>query len=111
MNESRMSVTLPLGPRVEGEAASRATPAGRAPAGGATAGGATDFARALGDAVASVDGLQRGADAEAATLATGGGNLHETALALEKADIGMRLMTKVRNRIIEAYQDVMRMSV
>lgn len=76
----------------------------RAPAGGS-------FADALGTAVAQVDALQREADAEAAKVALGGGNLHETALALEKADVSMRVLTKVRNKIVDAYQEVMRMSV
>jgi flagellar hook-basal body complex protein FliE len=73
--------------------------------------GAGSFAQALGDAVAKADALQLGADAEAAKAALGAGNLHETALALEKADVAMRLLTKVRNKIVDAYQEVMRMSV
>ena len=35
----------------------------------------------------------------------------QAAIALEKADISMRLATKVRNKLVEAYQEVMRMSV
>ncbi len=69
------------------------------------------FGDALGKALASVDGLQRSADRSAEAVALGGGNLHETALALEKADVSLRLMTKVRNKVVEAYQEVMRMSV
>jgi flagellar hook-basal body complex protein FliE len=69
------------------------------------------FAGELGKAIASLDEQQVTADQEAAKLAMGGGNLHETALALEKADIAMRLATKVRNKLVEAYQDVMRMSI
>jgi len=76
-----------------------------APAGGAS------FADLLGKAVGKVDGLQLQADGEAEKLALGGGNLHETALALEKADVAMRVLTRVRNKVVEAYQEVMRMSV
>ncbi len=75
------------------------------PAGGAS------FADVLGKAVGKVDGLQLQADGEAEKLALGGGNLHETALALEKADVAMRLLTRVRNKVVEAYQEVMRMNV
>jgi flagellar hook-basal body complex protein FliE len=75
------------------------------PAGGAS------FADLLGKAVGKVDGLQLQADGEAEKLALGGGNLHETALALEKADVAMRMLTRVRNKVVEAYQEVMRMSV
>lgn len=44
-------------------------------------------------------------------LALGEGNLHEAALALEKADITMRLAVKTRNKAVEAYQELMRMQV
>ena len=76
-----------------------------APAGGAS------FADTLGNAIGKVDALQNQADAESDKLALGGGNLHETALALEKADIGLRVLTRVRNKVVEAYQEVMRMNV
>jgi flagellar hook-basal body complex protein FliE len=76
----------------------------QAPAGGS-------FADALGQALQSVEKLQLDADRSADAVAMGGGNLHETALALEKADVAMRVATKVRNKLVEAYQEVMRMSV
>lgn len=69
------------------------------------------FAEVLGQAVAGVDELQGEADRSAQHVALGGGNLHETALALEKADVAMRVAVKVRNKLVEAYQDVMRMTV
>ncbi|MCC6748482.1 MAG: flagellar hook-basal body complex protein FliE [Deltaproteobacteria bacterium] len=36
-------------------------------------------------------------------------NLHETMLALEKADISFSLLVSVRNKLLEAYREVMRM--
>lgn len=92
---------LPLAPDTAPDAASRAAPAGGAPS----------FAAALGDAIGEVDALQTQADAESEKLALGGGNLHETALALEKADVALRVLSKVRNKVVEAYQEVMRMGV
>jgi flagellar hook-basal body complex protein FliE len=73
--------------------------------------GGVSFAAMLGGAIGKVDALQTRADAESEKLALGGGNLHETALALEKADVGLRVLTKVRNKVVEAYQEIMRMSV
>ena len=73
--------------------------------------GASSFADALGNAVANVDRLQGEADASADQVALGAGNLHETALAFEKADIALRVAVKVRNKLVETYQDIMRMSV
>jgi|SRR6266536_3462741 len=69
------------------------------------------FADALGQALQSVDKLQLDADKSAEAVAMGGGNLHETALALEKADVAMRVATKVRNKLVDAYQEIMRMNV
>jgi flagellar hook-basal body complex protein FliE len=77
----------------------------------AGAGGQRSFADALGEAIRAVDGQQIAADQESAKLAMGGGNLHEVALSLEKADLALRVATKVRNRLVDAYQEVMRMSI
>jgi len=80
--------------------------------GGAQVGeGADGFAKTLGEALQKVDGMQLDADAQAEQVAMGGGNLHEMSLSLEKADISMRLAVKVRNKVVEAYQEIMRMSV
>jgi flagellar hook-basal body complex protein FliE len=38
-------------------------------------------------------------------------NLHEAMIAMEKADISLRYMVQVRNKAIDAYQEVMRMQV
>lgn len=72
---------------------------------------AADFGEALGDALKAVEKLQLEADARSTEVAMGGGNLHETTIALEQADIAMRVATRVRNKLVEAYQEVMRMSI
>ena len=69
------------------------------------------FAETLGGALQKVDQMQVDADVQAEKVAMGGGNLHEMSLALEKADVSMRLAMKVRNKLIDAYQEIMRMSV
>jgi flagellar hook-basal body complex protein FliE len=73
--------------------------------------GAASFSDALGQALGQVEALQQAGDAQAAAAANGQGNLHEVVMALEKADISMRVAAKVRNKLVEAYQDVMRMPV
>jgi flagellar hook-basal body complex protein FliE len=73
--------------------------------------GSEGFSEALEAAVKKVDDLQVAADAESQKLANGDGNLHETMLALEKADVAMRVAMKVRTKLVEAYNDVMRMTV
>ena len=71
-----------------------------------------NFADTLKTAIGSVNELQKDADTKIQRLATGQStNLHETMIAVEKADIALRLMLQVRNKVIEAYQEVMRMQV
>ena len=74
-------------------------------------GPSVDFAAELKGAIAGVDQLQLQADQQAAKTALGGGNLHELSISLEKADVAMRLATRVRNKVVDAYNEIMRMSV
>jgi len=70
-----------------------------------------EFVEALGHAIRAVDQLQTAADQQASALADGSGNLHETSIALAKAEVGFHLMTKIRDRVVDAYQDIMKMSM
>jgi flagellar hook-basal body complex protein FliE len=99
----------PLPPSLEGPARIRQAPAAPAQDGTPVQGGT--FAETLGKAIEGLDAAQGAADAEANKVAAGQGNLHEMAIALEKADISMRLAMKVRNKIVDAYNEIMRMSV
>jgi flagellar hook-basal body complex protein FliE len=36
-------------------------------------------------------------------------DVHGTMIAMQEADVSLRLMTSVRNRAIEAYREIMRM--
>jgi flagellar hook-basal body complex protein FliE len=38
-------------------------------------------------------------------------NIHETMLAVERADASLKLAMQVRNKILEAYKEIMRMQV
>ena len=70
------------------------------------------FADTLKEAVGSVNDLQVQADKGAQDLATGRtDNVADVMIATEKADIALRLMVQVRNKIIDAYQEVMKMQV
>ena len=39
----------------------------------------------------------------------GAENIHESMIKLEEADLSLRLVMKVRNKALDAYQEVMRM--
>ena len=86
--------------------ASPMTPAGGTPA------PATGFAEALGDALNTVNRQYAEADQAAADLATGRSrDVHGTMIAMEKADISFRLVMQVRNKIVSAYETIMRTQV
>jgi flagellar hook-basal body complex protein FliE len=71
-----------------------------------------DFGSALKDAVASLGELGAKADANALKLATGESvDIHEVMLSMEHASLGMQTALQVRNKLVDAYQEVMRMSV
>ncbi len=56
--------------------------------------------------------LQIKAQAAMENLATGRSqNIHETLLAIEQAEIAFKMVTQVRNKIMSAYQEIMRMVV
>ncbi len=71
-----------------------------------------EFGQVLKTAIADIDKLQKNADQAIVKLETdNSGSLHDAMIALEKADISFRAMMQVRNKIIEAYQEIMRMQV
>jgi flagellar hook-basal body complex protein FliE len=91
------------------EVAGLEAPAARPPA---PAKGDGSFASVLTDSLAEVNRLQQKADAAITALATGDkASLHDTMIAMEQASVSFRLMMQVRNKIVEAYQEIMRMQV
>ena len=71
-----------------------------------------DFSKLLGDMVGKVSDLQNSADKSIQSLATGESKgLHEVMIAVEKASISFQMLTQVRNKAVEAYQEIMRMPV
>ena len=70
------------------------------------------FAQTLNDAIGTVNEMQKSSDKAAQDLATGRtDNVADVMIATEKADIALKLMVQVRNKIIDAYQEVMKMQV
>ena len=73
---------------------------------------APSFGDTLDQAIGKVNELQKTADKEMQALATGEKtNISEVMIAAEKADIALKLMMSVRNKVIDAYQEVMKMQV
>ncbi|HLZ19061.1 MAG TPA: flagellar hook-basal body complex protein FliE [Smithellaceae bacterium] len=70
------------------------------------------FGSVLKDAITDINKLQNDADkAIAKVQLEDAGSIHDAMIALEKAGISFQVMMQVRNKILDAYQEVMRMSV
>lgn len=73
--------------------------------GEAKAGG--DFVKNLQDAMSEVGNLQSEADTRVNQLLTGNGqDVHSAMIAVEKASLAFEMMVQVRNKIVQAYQQV-----
>lgn len=71
-----------------------------------------DFSTWLTRELSSVNEKLQVADTHLRKLAVGEAtNIHETMIALENAKLSFELVVQVRNRILEAYQDVLRMQI
>lgn len=80
--------------------------------GGGGDGDKGSFGAALKDAVGEINRLQLDADRAITNVEMGNtGSIHEAIVALEKAEISFKTMMVVRNKIFEAYQEIMRMQV
>jgi flagellar hook-basal body complex protein FliE len=51
------------------------------------------------------------ADKSVAELLAGNGELHTAALAVQRAEITFELAIQVRNKVVSAYQEIMRMQL
>jgi flagellar hook-basal body complex protein FliE len=74
--------------------------------------GDKSFADTLKDAITEVNNLQQVSNQKMQELAVGKtDNVADVMIAAEKADIAMRVMVQVRNKVIDAYNEIMRMNV
>jgi flagellar hook-basal body complex protein FliE len=74
--------------------------------------GQKSFVDFLKEGVTEVNNLQVSADAKATDLATGKSeNLHETMLAMSQAELSFNFMVQVRNKALDAYNQIMNMPV
>lgn len=70
------------------------------------------FSEYLNEQVSKVNDKMVTADTAVSDVVTGKSkNLHEMMVALNQADLSLRMLTKVRNKALEAYQELMRMSI
>src|SRR5713101_6699860 len=73
---------------------------------------ASGFGSILTDAMQRVEGLGNDATKSVENFLSGeGDDLHKTIMATQRAELAMELFLQVRNKVVQAYQEVMRMQV
>lgn len=77
------------------------------------AGGQADFSSLLKQSISAVGRSQMEAGRMAASFERGdpGADLGRTMIAVQKADLSLRTMVEVRNKMVDAYKDIMNMPV
>ena len=79
---------------------------GTMPAGGA------DFSSLIGNLVSDVNAQQVNAGQQVGALQSGQNvPLHQAVMAMEEASVSFQLLVEVRNKLLESYQEVMRMQI
>jgi flagellar hook-basal body complex protein FliE len=83
------------------------------PAPGAVTGGdGASFQNMLGGLVQEVSEKQAAAGSAVSGLLSGNGvSLHQAMISVEEASVSFQLMVEVRNRLLDSYQELMRMQV
>jgi flagellar hook-basal body complex protein FliE len=81
-------------------------------AGPAHPAGENSFATMLGRMVSDINAQQNTATQTVSALQSGQNvPLHQAVLSMEEANVSFQLMVEVRNRLLEAYQEIMRMQI
>jgi flagellar hook-basal body complex protein FliE len=95
--------------------AGAASPSETAPTGGSGKTGEAKgpgFSNFIERAIGEVDAKLQAADAEKAKVLTGEtNNLHQAVIAMQEASVAFSLMVEVRNKLVESYQELMRIQV
>lgn len=77
-----------------------------------TEGTGKSFGEFLADSIGKVNSLQQESDVAMQRLASGDSkNIHETLIAVERADIAFKQMNQIRMKVIDAYKEIMKMQV
>jgi flagellar hook-basal body complex protein FliE len=79
--------------------------------GGGAANGTESFGNTLQRAVEGAIDSGHQADAQSMQAITGGGNLTQVVTALSHAELALQTATAVRDRVVQAYQDIMKMPI
>jgi flagellar hook-basal body complex protein FliE len=74
--------------------------------------GPSPFQHVLSNAIQEVEGAKTSADQSVASFLSGEGqDLHSTILATQRADLEFQMFLQVRNKVVSAYQEIMKMQM
>jgi flagellar hook-basal body complex protein FliE len=91
-------------------ALSRIVESGGAEKGGASAGGPS-FSALLKDAVGSVLDAGKKSDAQTLAMSSGKANVMDLVTAVAETDVAVSTLVSVRDRMIQSYEDIMKMPI
>ena len=74
-------------------------------------GGGQSFGAMLKDALGSVMDAGRKSDAQTVAMATGKANVMDVVTAVAETDVAVSTLVSVRDRVIQSYEDIMRMPI
>ncbi len=70
------------------------------------------FSEVFTNAIDRVDALQKNAESTMSDFVAGKhDNVHDVVISMNEANLAFQFMTEVRNRLLEGYQELMRMQV
>jgi flagellar hook-basal body complex protein FliE len=70
-----------------------------------------DFQKILKRSIEEVDGLAKEANHSVQEMVAGRMDVHQAMVAMEKAGISFRLMVQARNKMMAAYEEIMRIPI
>jgi len=86
-------------------------PSGAAGAGLGGAAGEGSFSAALKDAIGSVVEAGRNSDRQARSMAAGNANVVDVVTAVAETEVAVQALVSVRDKVIQAYEEIMRMPI
>ena len=101
---------MPVGSIASTIASPAVAPASASSAKAAPAGSA-GFGDSLSRLVDSVDASGKAANTAVDQMLQGTGEVHDAMIALQRAELTLQLTVQMRNKLVQAYQDIMRMPV
>ena len=82
-----------------------------APARAAEIAGGQSFGAVLKDAIGSVMDAGKKSDAQTVAMASGKANVMDVVTAVAETDVAVSTLVSVRDRVIQSYEDIMRMPI